>query len=113
MISVLNLVKSVGRELVNNSGDIATDLIKRLGEKIEMNNNTSKNYTIDRFEGDYAVCEDRINKKMINIKKDELPKDAKEGNILQYKNGKYEINIDEQKDVQERIKQKMNNLWNN
>jgi hypothetical protein len=36
---------------------------------------------IDRFEGDFAVCEkeDRI---MLNVKRDKLPADVKEGDVL-------------------------------
>jgi hypothetical protein len=38
-------------------------------------------FTIDRFEGDFAVLEDE-NCKMNNILKSVLPTDAKEGDIL-------------------------------
>jgi hypothetical protein len=37
--------------------------------------------TIDRFEGDYAVCE-KPDRTMINIKKDKLPSEPKEGDML-------------------------------
>ena len=36
-----------------------------------------KVYTIDRFEGDLAVCEDRETKEMINIKNEALKRNAK------------------------------------
>ena len=36
---------------------------------------------IDRFEGDFAVCED-ANKNIVNIKREIVPKEAKEGDIL-------------------------------
>ena len=36
---------------------------------------------IDRFEGDFAVCE-KEDRKMMNIKRDRLPPDAKEGDAL-------------------------------
>ena len=36
---------------------------------------------IDRFEGDYAICE-KEDRTMIDIKKSELPSDCKEGDIL-------------------------------
>lgn len=39
------------------------------------------NFTIDRFEGDFAVVE-LENKSMINIPLMILPKDSKEGDIL-------------------------------
>ena len=36
---------------------------------------------IDRFEGEYAVCE-KDDRTMINIKKNELPADVEEGDVL-------------------------------
>lgn len=38
-------------------------------------------YTIDRFEGDFAVVE-LESKKYINIPREGIPKDAKEGDII-------------------------------
>lgn len=72
-----------------------------------------KDYTVDRFEGDLAVCEDRQTKKVVNISKDKLPKDCKEGTILLCENGKLKIDKEKQKEVEDRIKEKMNNLWIN
>ncbi|MFR7874269.1 MAG: DUF3006 domain-containing protein [Christensenellales bacterium] len=72
-----------------------------------------KVYTIDRFEGDLAVCEDRKTKEMINIKRKDLPEDSREGSILKLKNGKFELDLEEEEKVEKRIKEKMDNLWNN
>ena len=72
-----------------------------------------KVYTIDRFEGDLAVCEDRETKEMINIKRKDLPEDSHEGSILKLKNGKFELNLEEDEEIEKRIKEKMDNLWNN
>ena len=68
-------------------------------------------FTVDRFEGDIAVLESRDTGEMININKNELPQDAKEGSILKLNNKKYEIDMEEQKEVEKRIKDKMNKLW--
>ena len=72
-----------------------------------------KVYTIDRFEGDLAVCEDGETKEMINIKRKDLPEDSREGSILKLKNGKFELDLEEEEKVEKRIKEKMDNLWNN
>ena len=69
-------------------------------------------FTVDRFEGNMAVLENRETGEMININKSELPNNAKEGSILKLENNKYEIDIEEQNKAEERIKNKMNNLWN-
>ena len=71
-----------------------------------------KEYTIDRFENDIAICEDRDTKEMVNIQKKELPEGIKEGSILTYRDGKYSINIEKGKKVSDRIKEKMDKLWN-
>ena len=48
---------------------------------------------------------------MLNVSKKDLPQDAKEGTILKLNKDKYEIDLDEQKIVADRIKNKMKNLW--
>ena len=45
---------------------------------------------VDRFEDEYVVCEDE-NKKMINIKKNQIEGCVKEGDILSNIKGKYII----------------------
>ena len=65
---------------------------------------------IDRFEGDFAVCED-ANKNIINIKKKNLPKEAKEGSIVLIKEDKYFIDYDKTKNRQKYIENLTNNLW--
>lgn len=69
-------------------------------------------YTIDRFEGEFAVCENRETGEMINIKKENLPEKIKEGSILKLKNGKYFLDEEKEQEISDRIKQKMDNLWN-
>lgn len=66
---------------------------------------------IDRFEGDYAICENRQSKEFKNIQINKLPANIKEGSVIKYSNGKYEIDIQEEKKIEERIKDKMNKLW--
>ena len=39
-------------------------------------------YIIDRFEEDFAVCENYDTEEIIDILKEKLPNDAKEGDIL-------------------------------
>ena len=50
--------------------------------------------TIDRFEGKFAVCE-KEDRTMINIKKDEIPLEAKEGDILIIEGNKIAIDFAE------------------
>ncbi len=69
-------------------------------------------YSVDRFEGDYAILENRKTNEIKNVKKEILPKNIKEGSILQYVNGKYIYNEELTKEERNNIQDKMNKLWN-
>ena len=101
----LNLLNDLNRG--QNEIDI-NQFQRELTNKLEEMENK---FTIDRFEGDIAVLENRDTGEMININKNDLPQDAKEGSILKLNNNKYEIDLEEQKEVEKRIKDKMNKLW--
>ena len=58
-----------------------------------------KQYIIDRFEGEYAVCEH--DGEMVDIAKVFLPKNAKTGDVIVECDGKYMI---DQKQTDERRK---------
>lgn len=79
-----------------------------LEEKLNLKN---EKYTIDRFEGDVAVLENRENGEMLNIDRKKLPKDAKESDILKFSNGKFEVDKEETKTIEERIIDKANRIW--
>ena len=65
-------------------------------------------YSVDRFEGEYAVLENRKTNEIKNVE----PENIKEGSILQYVNGKYTYNEELTKEETNRIQDKMNKLWN-
>mgnify|MGYP003178880552 FL=1 len=90
-----------------------SEFLKELEKGLRNMNNEIKEYTIDRLEGNFAVCEDRDTGEMVDFKRDDLPQNAREGSILKYSNGKFEIDSKQEQEVSERIKQKMDNLWNN
>ena len=69
-------------------------------------------YSVDRFEGEYAVLENRKTNEIKHVKKDMLPENIKEGSILQYVNGKYTYNEELTKEETNRIQETMNKLWN-
>lgn len=64
---------------------------------------------IDRFEGDFAVCE--INGKIKSINKKLLPENAKEGDCLKKRKGKYEIDTDATSLRRQEIIDLQNSLW--
>ena len=57
--------------------------------------------TVDRIEGDFAVCETE-DMCVINISTAEIPFEVKEGNVLIFQNGKYII--DEEYEADRRAK---------
>jgi hypothetical protein len=66
--------------------------------------------TIDRFEGDYAVCE-KEDGSMLDVKKIEIPASAKEGDVLEIVNGKLIINQEETECRRKRIEEKVDKLF--
>ena len=65
---------------------------------------------IDRFEGEYAVCE-KENSKMIDIEKHKLPPEAKEGDVLILCEESIKVDQVETENRKERIKKLMDSLW--
>jgi len=65
---------------------------------------------IDRFEGDYAVCE-KENHEMIDIRKDSIPKEAKEGDVLNIDEDKITIDVFETEKRKKRIYKLAKDLW--
>lgn len=65
---------------------------------------------IDRFEGNYAVCE-KEDRTIINIERSELPKEAKEGDVLVVKENCIIIDEKATQERREHIKKLMKDLW--
>ena len=68
--------------------------------------------TIDRFEGNYAVCQ-KEDRKMINIDISKIPSNSKDGDILYIENNKISIDSKLNKDRKKYIKEITKDLWEN
>ena len=68
------------------------------------------NVIIDRFEGNYAVCE-KENKSMMDIKKTKIPSMAKEGDVLSIDNDVITIDIMKTEKRQREIEKLTKDLW--
>lgn len=66
---------------------------------------------IDRYEGNLAICEDRKTGNIKEIPKENIEDGLKEGSIIKLQDGKYIQNIEKQEEIEKRIKDKMDNLW--
>ena len=109
-INLESLTKSL--EENTSSRNFINSFINEIEEMLNKMDNV-KEYTVDRIEGDYAVCENRETQEMVNIKIDNLPKNIKEGSIIKFENNEYRIDEEKERETSERIKQKMDNLWKN
>ena len=98
---------------INEESNYKIEITKFLNRVLERIEKMESILVIDRFESDYAVCENRTTGEMLNINRKELPEGIKEGTILKYKNDKYTIEKEEQKRIENRIADKMQKLWNN
>jgi hypothetical protein len=68
------------------------------------------NVTIDRFEGEFAVCEQE-DRTMINIRKENIPPEAKEGDILIIEEDSISIDTTGTAERKKRINRLMDDLW--
>lgn len=70
-----------------------------------------KQLIIDRFENNYAICEDG-EKRMFAIEREEVPKEAKEGDVLRISDqGELTVDKEETKRRREKIAKMQNKLW--
>jgi pyruvate kinase len=65
---------------------------------------------IDRFEGEYAVCE-KENREMIDVKRDSLPKEAKEGDVLNILDRSISVDVEETEKRKKEIEDLTKDLW--
>lgn len=64
---------------------------------------------IDRFEGEFAVCED--DDKQVLIEKSQLEADAKEGDVIEKVSCGYVVNVIETQKRREKIIALQKSLW--
>lgn len=99
--------------------DIKTkqDLLNYLNKNKKENENeiNEKNsipkFSIDRFEEDFAVCEDKKTLEMINISKAFIPNNASVGDILTLKDDILIIDVLKTKDQQKKIESLVSQLF--
>ncbi len=99
----MNLDISNTEKNINNS-----EFSKELNNYLELEN---KLFSIDRFEGEFAVCENKETGEMINIKKSLLPENIKEGSIIKFENGYFILEPEITSKKQDEIKSMVDNLF--
>ena len=68
-------------------------------------------FVIDRFEGEYAVCENIETQEMVDIPIELIPEVAQEGSVLTEENGVFELDLNGEEQRRQRIEEKMKGLW--
>ncbi len=118
----MNILENLG-ESIENFMENAQNLIQK-SENLKQNSHINESeielakkldaieeYTLDRFEGNIAVLENRKTGEMKNIEKEKLPENLEEGSILKCINGKFILDENRTKEVEKNIQEKFNNLW--
>lgn len=112
----LGFFNEIGKSIVDTAQNIAENLLSQnigkdeleLAEKLD----AIEEYSVDRFEDDIAVLEDRKTGKIKNIAQKDLPDNVEEGTILKCINGKFVIDEELTRNERDKIKEQMDNLWN-
>ena len=107
-LEIFNQIQEKVADMKNEIKQNNTSEEMELAQKLD----AIEEYSVDRFEGEYAVLENRKTNEIKNVKKDTLPENIEEGSILQYVNGKYTLNEERTIEENNRIKDRMKNLWN-
>ena len=92
----------------NNKKNNSETFSSELNNYIKKSNST---FSIDRFENNFAICENRETSEFINIPLAILPTDIEEGSIIKFENGKYILDLEATKKEQQEIKNIVDNLF--
>lgn len=96
---------------LNIENDNKTNLNNSFSKELKKSIQKTSYFSIDRFEGEFAICENKETNKIININKSLLPTNCKEGDIIKLENGVYIIDKNTTKTEQEKIRNMVNNLF--
>jgi len=83
----------------------------RFIEELEKSIKKEPLFTLDRFEGDIAILENRLNGEMINVNSSSISKNAKPGCVLKFENEVYIVDELETKKAQEKVKNLVDKLY--
>lgn len=101
----LNLFQNIANEMKKIE---ITTFMEEISERLKQ---MEEELVIDRFEGEVAICEDRKTGEKMEIRKEQLEEGIREGSVIKKENGKYVQMKEKQKEIQERIEEKMKQIW--
>ena len=103
------------REVIFKSSNITSnsfrqELQERVNTIINRVQTRHAEFTLDRFEGNFAILENRNNGQMINVPINKIPPNSKEGVILRFENNIYFIDHNLTEKSRTEIRDLMNEL---
>lgn len=101
----LNLFQNIANEMKKIE---ITTFMEEISERLKQ---MEEELVIDRFEGDVAICEDRKTGEKKEIRKEQLEEGMREGSVIKKENGRYVQMKERQKEIQERIEEKIKQIW--
>lgn len=105
----LDFFNNLNKKENSNLNDFVSDLHEFLTHNVSTFDN-GDTFTIDRFEKNNVIIENRATGKMLTISVDKIPNNVKEGDILIFLNGEFQFNSDKTKSISDRIQNKFNKL---
>lgn len=103
-----NIQENIEKKFETLKEDISDNLIDEASKKLGLDN---EEFSLDRFEENRAILENRKTNEMIEVDRNRIPKDAKEGDILKFIDNEFKIDIELTNQKSEEIKEKMNKIW--
>lgn len=103
-----NIQENIEKKFETLKEDISDNLIDEASKKLGLDN---EEFSLDRFEENRAILENRKTNEMIEVYRNRIPKDAKEGDILKFIDNEFKIDMELTNQKSEEIKEKMNKIW--
>ena len=89
------------------------NILEIISNLIQNKSNLSQSFAIDRFEDNFAICENLKTKEIINIPNYKLPKNTKENDVITLKNTSFYIDNEKTALRKDYIENLTKNLFEN
>lgn len=103
-MKILNPIETLNSQPITNKQFIA-ELQEHISESSQ-----NFRYILDRYEGNFAICENQSTGRMIKIPKSKVSPLAQDGDILKFKKNFYKIAFKETRIKKEKMKKLLDSL---
>lgn len=105
--NILNINKSIENNNSNFIEKFIKDLTKHLSQ---LEKNKDIYYIVDRFEDNFAICENSITKEIVQIPRNYIDSNVKESDFIKLENDLYKTDYKKTLEKSKDITQKYNSL---